>query len=112
MEAGLREALSLAGGTHSFEDMLRQIQDGSAQVWCDEGACLVTEVIASPQKRVLHFWLATGELEPVVALSRRVIAWGKEQGCTMATLSGRRGWTRVLTTEGWSPATVVMTREV
>jgi hypothetical protein len=109
---GLQKALDLAGGTHTLADVARQIAEGSAQLWLDDDACIVSEVIDTPQKRMLRFWLAAGKLDPVVALSRKVLAWGKEQGCTMATLTGRRGWDRVLLDEGWSPALTVMTRGI
>lgn len=108
----LKLALDRGGGTHDLEDLAQQIRDGSAQLWVEDGACLVTEVQDTPRKRVLRFWLAAGELEPVVALSRKVLAWGKEQGCEMATLVGRRGWVRALRDEGWSESLTVMTREV
>lgn len=108
----LRHALELAGGTHTIDDVWEQVREGSAQLWVEEGACLVTEVQDTPRKRVLRFWLAAGELEPTIALSRKVLAWGKEQGCDMASLTGRRGWDKVLREEGWSPSLTVMTREV
>lgn len=108
----LQRALDMGGGTHTIGDVAAQVADGAAQVWIEDGACLVTEVQDTPRRRVLRFWLAAGELEPVIALSRKVLAWGKEQGCEMATLTGRRGWVRALRDEGWSESLTVMTREV
>jgi hypothetical protein len=108
----LEEALDYAGNTHSLRDVYDQIMAGAAQLWTEEGAVLVTEVVDTPQKRVLRFWLAAGELESCLGLHRRVLEWGRAQGCEMATFTGRRGWERVLGAEGWSPALTVMTREV
>ena len=109
---GLATALEYAGGTHTVEDMLDQIKRGEAQLWTSENACIVTEVHTTPRLKVLHFWLATGALDAVVALSRDVLGWGKVVGCQSATLAGRRGWERVLASEGWSPMLSVMGREV
>ena len=108
---GLREALERSGGTHTIQDVVDALRNGEAQVWVKDSAVLVTEVLAMPRALVLHFWLAAGELEPVIALSRDVLAWGKEQGCTGATLTGRPGWKRALASEGWSSDLIMMTRE-
>lgn len=110
--AGLVEALEYAGGTHSIEDVLDQVRRGQAQMWTEGDACIVTEVHDYPRKRVLSFWLATGELQDVIALSRKVLAWGRENGCVSATLTGRRGWEKVLAAEGWAPMLFTMGREV
>ena len=109
---GLALALEYAGGTHTLEDVAEMVKAGRAQVWTAENACIVTEVQDFPRKRVLHFWLATGDLGLVIALSRDVLDWGKSIGCASATLSGRRGWEKVLASEGWSPMLYTMGREV
>lgn len=112
MIARLAEALEHGGGTHSLNDVLAQIEKGDAQLWQNEGGVIVTEMKDTPNKRVVHFWLAAGELESVVALSKDVLAWAKEKGCEQATLAGRRGWERVLASEGWAPMLTVMSRGV
>ena len=109
---GLVEALEHGGGTHDIADVLEMVRRGTAQMWQAGEACIVSEVRDFPKARVLHFWLATGELDAVIALSRDVLAWGKANGCVSATLSGRRGWEKVLAAEGWSPMLFTMGREV
>ena len=109
---GLQLALDHAGGTHTIEDVLDQIKRGEAQLWTSENACIVTEVLTTPRKKVLHYWLSTGVLDDVITLSRDVLKWGKTVGCQAATLAGRRGWEKVLVAEGWSPMLSVMGREV
>ncbi len=108
---GLKRALERSGGTHTLQDMIDQIENERAQIWCNEDACIVTEVNDTPRKRVLHFWLATGDLDAVIALSGKVLVWGKEQGCDMATLTGRRGWNKTAP-QGWTSVMTVMTREL
>lgn len=110
--AGLVDALERGGSTHDLDDVLEQIRTGEAQLWEADDAVIVTEIHDAPRKRVVHFWLATGELDAVIALSRRVLDWAADQGCTQATLAGRRGWEKVLAAEGWAPTLTLMSREV
>lgn len=110
-QAGLEAALSHSGGTHTFADVAERIALGEAQIWEDGDALLVTEIVDKPRVRILHFWLATGELEQVKALSDRVIVWGKKQGCKRATLAGRKGWVKALAPE-WKPELVLMGRKI
>jgi hypothetical protein len=110
--AGLERALELGGCTHTLDDVWSQVESGDAQLWHDEGAVIITEVHDTPRMRVIHFWLASGELERVVQLSERALKWAGTQGCRQATLAGRRGWERVLAAAGWSPSLVLLSREI
>lgn len=109
---GLTEALERGGSTHSLEDVLAQIRRGDAQLWETEDAVIVTEIHQTPRKKLVHFWLAAGEIDAVVELSKVVLDWAKRHGCEQATLAGRKGWIKALAHEGWSPALTLMGREV
>ena len=109
---GLMKALKMGAQTHSIADVVDMIDKGDAQLHGCEDAVIITQVYDEPQAKVLHFWLATGELEPVIELSHRVTAWGKEIGCTRATLAGRKGWEKVLAADGWRPLLTVMGRSI
>ena len=109
----LRKALALGGDTHDVDDVLDQISRGDAQLWLSDGALIVTEVYDTPMVRELRFWLACGDLQPVIELSHKVLDWGKnEKGCTQATLTGRKGWVKALAAEGWEASMVVMGRKL
>lgn len=111
--AGLEEALGHGIGTHTVGDVVQQILEGNAQLWEELDALIVTEVQQTPRRRVLHFWLATGDMRAVVDLHERILRWGREEmGCDVATLSGRRGWTRALEAHGWEPAMTVLSRDL
>ena len=110
--AGLEKALVHSGGTHTLRDVAEQIERGKAQYWTEGNAAIVTEIREEPQMNVLHFWLATGELEEVIALSEKVIDWGRDMGCEGASLTGRKGWEKVLATRGWEPQLVLMGRKI
>ena len=109
---GLERALEYAGGTHDVAHVLAAVYRKEAQIWTDGPCIIVTEVNDSPNERELHFWLAAGTLDEVVALSNKVAEWGRKQGCTIATLCGRRGWVRARAQEGWGHQMVVMGRRL
>lgn len=108
---GLEKALALVG-THSMADLVKRVQGGQAQLWVVGEAFIITEIIDYPQKRVLRFWVATGELDACIALSRRIMKWGKRRGCELALLTGRRGWTKPLRKEGWTEKLAVLSQEL
>lgn len=109
---GVEEALAHGGDTHSVEDMAELILSGRAQLWVQRDALIVTEIRDYPQKRVLRFWLATGDLEDCIALHRHIMEWGREKGCNLAIITGRRGWIKPLRSEGWTEAMSVLTQEL
>jgi hypothetical protein len=107
--AGLDAALGYAGGTHTLGDVLETILAGGAMLHEREGAAIVTEFLEYPRRRVLNFWLATGELDAVIALSRELLERAKnEWGCQEAVFLGRRGWEKALTSEGWAREPMVL----
>jgi hypothetical protein len=54
-----------------------------------------------PRYSAVHFWLLFGELRHVLALEHEVLPWGIEQGATVATACGRKGWGRISAKTGW-----------
>jgi hypothetical protein len=107
------DALNSGGGrTHSVGDVLRKVYDGMAQLWYSDTGLLVTEVCDEPKARVLHVWIAAGELEPVLALADRVEEWARDNGCRYMSLSGRTGWLRVLRERGWGSPILHLTKEL
>jgi hypothetical protein len=110
---GLLAALLEGGGEHSLGDVISLIVSGECQMFEGDGATIITEIVETPQQGMgVHIWLAAGELEKVIALSREVLDWAREIGCTRATLTGRKGWVRALRGEGWSHEMVVMGRSL
>lgn len=109
---GLVKALRIGGDTHGVEDVLAQIEKGEAKLWIAPDALIITEVHDAPRCRELRFWIATGDLPAVLELQEEVLAWGKEQGCTRAVFTGRRGWVKALRGSGWEEIMVVMGREL
>ena len=87
----LLKALRTAGGTHTVGDVADMILRGAAQFFGDEKGACVTEVITYPRRRVLHVWLAFGELETCLGLIPQMEEFARANG--MVRLSLRRAAT-------------------
>ena len=104
----IEAALEYSGGTHIYEDVERGILEGRMQIWPGKKSAAVTEIVEYPQKRVLNCFLAAGDMDEIIDMINSAIAWGKLQGCETLTLSGRKGWERVLSRHGFETVMVVM----
>jgi hypothetical protein len=103
--------LAQSGGTHAWDDVAKGVFEGRYQFWPKEGAAVVTEVVTYPRKKVLHVFLAGGELAQIIDLQPEVAAWAKTQGCTGFTQAGRYGFHRALKDHGWRTKFVVMEKD-
>jgi hypothetical protein len=108
----IEAALEYSGGTHIFEDVKQGILDGRMQLWPTQNSCAVTEIAEYARKKVIHVFLAGGQMDEVVGGIESVAEWGRQQGCQSMTISGRRGWERILDKSGFRPVMVVMEREL
>lgn len=107
----IEAALDLAHGTHTMDDVRRDILTGPATFWPGRNAAMVTEVQEFPQMHVLHFWLAGGDLDELRDELRPMAEkWAKERGITRATIMGRRGWVRAL--PGYQEVSTVCAKEL
>lgn len=107
----IEAALAYGGGTHTFDDVVDLVLSGRAQLWPGEAAVGVTEIVVYPRKRVLHCFLAAGEMDELLVMMDYAKQWGASQGCSGMTMSGRMGWQRVLNKHGWKPVLVTMETE-
>lgn len=108
----IEAALEYSGGTHVYEDVERAILEGRMQIWPGKRSIAVTEIVVYPHKRVLHCFLAGGDMDEIVDMIDSASKWGRTQGCTGLTLAGRRGWERVLSPHGFKPVMTVMERAI
>lgn len=74
-----------------------QIWLGAYQLFTNENAAIVTEVKGYPTgASEIHGIVAAGDLPAILELIKQAEKWGREQGCILASISSREGWTRVL----------------
>jgi hypothetical protein len=109
----IEDALEYAGHSHTFDDVAAMVASGEAQFWPGPNSAIVTEFVLEPRTKRLNFFLAGGTLAELEAMTPLVLEWGREQGCTTASLIGRRGWERTfLSRTGWKSGLVVLEKDL
>lgn len=110
----IEAALQYADGTHTFDDVARQVANGDLQFWPGPRSVIITELQEHPQRRTLNFFLAGGDLAELERMTPGILQWGKTQGCARAVMLGRKGWERsFLTRTGWTlPELVVLEKDL
>lgn len=99
----IEAALAYGDGTRTYDDVAEMVAAGHAVFWPGPASCVVTETIIEPRAKTLHIFLAGGCMSEIEIMAPHILAWGKSEGCTLATLLGRPGWKRsFLTRTGWN----------
>lgn len=93
----IKKALALGGDSVSIEDLVVAAEAGRVRVWHGDETILIGGV----HNGRLVFHVAAGRLEEVMKLLPTAYEWGREQGADRAVFSGRRGWLKPLSTDGW-----------
>ncbi len=104
----LMPALDRSGGTHDWLDIVEGVHSTKMQLWVNDEAAAITEIVVYPRKRVLNVFLAGGVLDQVMDMLESAKMWGVSQGCSDIMMSGRRGWIKPLGDKGWSEDFCVM----
>lgn len=108
----LEAALELSGGTHTLDDVVQAIIKGEMQFWPAPKGCAVTEIVNYPRKKVLHIFLAGGEMEQIIDMDDSAVEFAKMNGCTGMSIAGRRGWKRVLKDKGYVETFTVLGKDI
>lgn len=108
----IESALEYSGGTHIFEDIVQGVLEGRMQLWAGDHGCAVTEIVVYPRKKVLHVFLAGGDMNQIIDFQESAAEFGRMNGCDKLTLAGRKGWTKVLDKHGWDESFTVMSKEI
>jgi hypothetical protein len=101
-------ALEHASGTYTFEDVKQGVVEGRFQLWPAPNSVVITEIQEYPQARWLHLFIGAGNLPELQIMLPIIEAWGRSQGCTRISLTGRKGWERTFLTRdaGFTPTLV------
>jgi hypothetical protein len=104
-------ALELAG-THTSADIAEGVASGRFQDWGSGDSVIITEILDTPLRKTIHFFLAEGTMAELRAVVPAILDWARMHGCTHASLVGRKGWSRVawMKDEGWQEEGVMMGR--
>jgi hypothetical protein len=105
----LRKGLRFAKKTHSVEDVKRLLANGMMQAVFSDSACIITQIVDFPQKRVLDVFMCVGDdLMAVKALKPQLMALAKEHKVDMGRAFVRGGLVRPWMAMGWEKRGVVM----
>ena len=103
--AGLEKALRHSPEPCTFDTVLEKVRTKHAQYWPCGSSVIITQISGT----TLHFWLAAGNTAELQHVTPQILDFGREHGCTLATLTGRPGWLRsFLSLTGWKPSRLVM----
>lgn len=108
----IEAALEYSGGTHDFDDIVRMVKANILQFWPASDACAITEIIEYPKKKVLHIFLAGGNMETIVDMNESAEYFAKLNGCTGMSIAGRRGWSKVLSKKGYKEAFTTLGKDI
>ena len=92
----LLNALEYSGGTHNLEDVAMALHKDYMQLWPTNESVLVTEVMQYPRAKHMHVFLGAGNMDELLYTMPFVIEQAKKDGCSKVTVTGRRGWEKVL----------------
>ena len=107
----IESALNYSGGTHDYMNVVDGVLSGHMQLWSGESGCAVTEIVVYPKKKILHVFLAAGDMEQILDFEESAIQFAKMNGCAGMSIAGRPGWQKILGKRGWDVAFVNLSKE-
>jgi len=108
----IEAALEYSNGTHNFTDIAKGIMEKRYQLWAMPNSCMITEFHNFPRKRVAHVFLAAGDISELAPAAERFIEFAKANQCVRVTVSGRKGWEKVLEYVGITDKTVILGKDL
>lgn len=104
-------ALEYTKGTHTIDDIWDGVVQGRYHFWPGEKSAIITDIEVYPQRRVMHIFLAGGDLDELLEMEKSVEAFAQSIGCNSVSISGRRGWLRVFKDDGWQEICTTIAKE-
>ena len=92
----LLNALEYGDGTHSLEDVAMALDKDEMQFWPGNNTAIVTEIVTYPRKKIIHVFLAAGDMNEVIRILPYIEKHGKSEGCVQLAMTGRKGWEKVM----------------
>jgi hypothetical protein len=105
----LDKMLEATGGFYIFEDIVEMIHSGQMQSFADGDNWVVTQVHKFPRKTVLDIVLVIGEMDAVLAMEDKLVAYKEEVGADVIIATGRLGWSKTHP-DNWKPVSVNFVR--
>lgn len=93
-EQWIQDAVEYSHGTFTIESIFEDMAAGNLQLWPGPNSAIVTQVVYYPGMKVMHLFLAGGNLEELQELYNQVEEYAKSIECKAVTLTGRPGWAK------------------
>ena len=110
----IENALAQNGKTHSFEDIVRELIEKRMQFWSGQNGCAITEIIKYPNDKEMNVFLYGGKIgsgiKQLEMMKGSLFQFGRDNGCTKISITGRRGWKKVLDKHGFKNTFITMER--
>ena len=109
----IEAALVYADGSHTLDDVRVGIQTGRYQFFSCETGFAITEIVTTPRKLVLSYFLAGGDLKTFEEYEPVIEQWARNEGCDRIEFTGRRGWLRsFLRDRGYGNELITLSKEL
>jgi hypothetical protein len=114
----LQALLHEMGGTHTLEDIVALIEDGSLQSFVENQTWVVTSLITFPQARVLDLFFVVGDQSDFEILEKKVEEFARDEGVTFMRVYARKGFEYLINRRdwkfgrGWKPGPRVYTKRL
>ncbi len=106
----IEAALSFAGHSHSFDQIVSSVLTGKLHFYPLENSFVIMEHRQFGNWSSYHCFLAGGVFEEINALTDIAADNARKLGATKMTLLGRRGFERRLKPHGWNATHVLLER--
>ena len=99
------KALKFSGNHYNLDDVLKQLYDGTAQLWIlwnekkktKYQGCIVSKILKRPNSKSLNLFIVTGQDRKLWQDKITVLEdFAKQQKCSHLETYARPGWSRIL----------------
>ena len=108
----IEAALPYTGGTHTIEDLEREILSGRMALIPRKRSAFVVELIVYPRLKALHIFLAGGDLTELKAFDPHMDQIARSLGCSRVTIAGRKGFARALKALGFHEKWTILAKDI
>lgn len=94
-------------------DIEAQLARGEAVLWPGQKCAIVSEFVTYPSgERASQVMSAGGDLDEIMSMVPGMEAFARLNGCKVSTVTGRKGWERVLKGSGYQFYYITLRKEL
>jgi hypothetical protein len=100
--AQINQALAVDDHLWTLPDILERARDRRMQIFHRDDAMVISEVLATPQRKRLNVLVAAGNLRSIIDMEPEVIQFARDEGADSMLTHGRPAWARIGRRLGWT----------